>query len=187
LTIADPPAPPQRPATSPGALVERARARDEAAFEALFKLHRDAAYGLALRLTADPDEAEEVVAEAFAAAWFGLPDFAGRSAFGTWLHSILLNRARQRRRAADRRRRRVLTVADPEAWERAVTRTFPGTRIDVERAVAALPPRAREVTLLRHAAGFTYAEIADATGVTMGTVKSQLSRAYQLMRKRLSK
>jgi RNA polymerase sigma factor (sigma-70 family) len=127
-----------------------------------------------------------VAVEAFTAAWFGLRSFHGRSAFGTWVCSIAINRARVRRRAAGRRHRRVVSVADPEAWERAVASTFPGTRIDLERAIVALPPRARESLLLRHAAGMSYREIADAMGVTIGTVKSQLARAYRLMRERLS-
>ncbi len=168
-------------------LVERAgRGRDHAAFEALFRRYRDDAYGVALRLAGDPVDAEEIVVEAFAAAWSGLPRFDGRSAFRTWLHAILLNRSRERRRAARRRRRRIVSVADPEAWERAVDAAFPGTRIDVERAIATLPDRARETALLRHASGLSYAEIAEAMDVTIGTVKSQLARAYALMRERLS-
>jgi RNA polymerase sigma-70 factor (ECF subfamily) len=167
-------------------LVARARGRDARAFEALFRRHRDAVYGLALRYCGDPVEAEDVAVETFAGAWFGLPSFDGRSAFGTWLHAIALNRARQHRRADGRRRRRIIAVADPEAWERAVATTFPETRIDLERAIAGLPERARETTLLRHASGLAYAQIAEVMGVSIGTVKSQLARAYRLMRERLS-
>lgn len=168
-------------------LARRAAERDEKAFEELFARHRDGVYGLALRLTADPVEAEEATAEAFAAAWFGLPEYTGRAPFGGWLRAILANRVRQRRRAAARRARRFVPTPDPEGWERAVRATFPGTRIDVERAIAALPERARETVLLRHAAGLSYAQIADAMSVTIGTVKSQLARGYAIMRERLSK
>lgn len=168
-------------------LVDRAaRGRDEAAFERLLDLHADHAYGLALRLTGDANEAEDATAEAIAAAWFALPRFAGRGTFRAWLHGIVANRVRQRRRARTRRLRRVVPVADPAAWERAVAETFPGTKIDLERALTRLPPRARETLLLRHSSGLSYDEIGEAMRVSIGTVKSQLARAYALMREELS-
>lgn len=165
-------------------LVARARRGDMAAFTALFHAHRDMLFGLALRLTADADLAEEVALEAFTKAWTRLSDFRGESRFSTWLCGIALNTARHRLRGRANRRRRQAPLTpilarlsrDPPPVEEAV---------DLERAIALLPPRAREALLLRHVQGLSCEEAAAAMGVTSGTIKSQTARACGLLRERL--
>ena len=62
---------------------------------------------------------------------------------------------------------------------------MPGTRIDLERAIAALPDKARQVLVLRDVQGYKYDEIAQMTGVTLGTVKAQIHRARRLVKETL--
>lgn len=139
-----------------------------------------------MRLAGDPRQAEEVTLEAFTAAWDGLADFRGDSRFSTWVCSITANlcraRIRERRRRGERFER--LEPSASRADPKAVLHVE--DRIDLERAIASLPHRARETIVLRHIQGFTLAEIAETMGVTIGTVKSQLSRACALMRERFS-
>ena len=91
------------------------------------------------------------------------------------------------RRAARRRSVRVVTTDDPAAAERpeqggAGGDATPGLSLDLERAVAALPPGAREVFVLHDIEGYRHEEIARLTGVAAGTSKAQLFRARRLLR-----
>lgn len=167
----------------------QARGGDRAAFAQLYALHRDVAFGLAVRLTTDRDLAEEVLLDAFASAWSGLTGFRSDSGFGTWVCGIVVNRAREAVRRRARVGSRLETLGEEpasvgDAWGDAVNRTE--DRIDLERAISALPPGAREALLLRHVYGFSCAEAADVMEVSVGTVKSQTSRACALLREKLS-
>jgi RNA polymerase sigma-70 factor (ECF subfamily) len=64
---------------------------------------------------------------------------------------------------------------------------MPGTRVDLERAIAGLPPKAREVLVLRDVQGYKYDEIATMTGVSLGTVKAQIHRARKLVQEALER
>lgn len=167
----------------------QARGGDRAAFAQLYAMHRDLAFGLAVRLTGDRDLAEEVLLDAFASAWSGLPGFRSDSGFGTWVCGIIVNRAREALRRRSRAGSRLETLLEEpasvgDAWGDAVSHTE--DRVDLERAISALPPGAREALLLRHVYGFSCAEAADLLEVSVGTVKSQTSRACALLREKLS-
>ena len=153
----------------------------------MFERHGGRILGLAARLTSDEMLAEQVLLETFADAWRGLPDFRGDSRFATWLYGIALNRTRQALRSRTRRWRR----SEPlEAADRSVASASAPPpvedRIDLERAMAELPERARETLVLRHVQGLSCEEVAAVMGVTRGTVKSQTSRACALLREKLS-
>lgn len=134
--------------------------------------------------------AEDVLLEAFTAAWTNLSGFRGESGFGTWVCGIAVNRARDALRTRVRQRRDVpfdpphRTRAGDDAWTNRARHVE--TRIDLERAIAGLPPGAREALVLRHVHGFSCAEAAGMMGVTEGTVKSQTSRACALLREKLN-
>lgn len=139
-------------------------------------------FGLAVRLTADREVAHDVTLDAFAAAWAAVPRFRGESRFGTWVCGIAVHRAREALRARGRQRERQPQIAAPPWTERA---RLAVDRIDLERAIAELPPGAREALLLRHVHGLSCAEAAVVLGVSAGTVKSQTSRACALLREKL--
>lgn len=169
-------------------LAARAAGGDERAFRLLFERHSSRIFGLATRLTSDRELAERVLLEAFADAWNGLSGFRGDSRFGTWLYGIALNRARQAVRSRARRRKRQgaleyeSAIAVAPSLQAAIEE-----RIDLERAMAELPERARETLILRHVQGLSCEEVAAVMDVTTGTVKSQTSRACALLREKLSK
>ena len=92
--------------------VERAQQADTTAFESLYRLHVDRVYGLCLRMTGNPSEAEDCTQEAFIQAWKKLSKFRGDSAFGTWMHRVAVNSVLGRMRKARRELDRIQAVTD---------------------------------------------------------------------------
>jgi len=173
-------------------IIRRAQRGDEAAFETLYRAHVGRVHALCLRLTADPAQAEEFTQDAFVRAWERLASFRGESAFSSWLYRLTVNVVFLSQRASRRRARRVFTSEDPEALERPQDHAGGGgggggAQLDLERAVAALPPGAREVFVLHDVEGYRHQEIAELTGIAVGTSKAQLFRARRLLREALSK
>jgi len=168
-------------------LVTKAQAGDPRAFEALYRRTVDRTYALCLRMCADADEAAELVQDAYVRAWQGLGSFRGESLFTTWLHRLTVNLILQDRRGKGRRRARETLEGDLERFGRAACSAMPGTRVDLERAIAGLPEKAREVLVLRDVQGYKYDEIAQMTGVSLGTVKAQIHRARALVKEALDR
>lgn len=172
-------------ADSMDALVRAAQAGDTEAFEALYGRTSDRVYAVCLRMSGDADRATELVQDVFVRVWQKLPGFRGDSQFTTWLHRLTVNLVLQERRSRGRREAREVGAPDLERYERAARRSMPGTRVDLERAIAALPDKARRVLVLRDIEGYRYDEIARMTGVTLGTVKAQIHRARGLVKEAL--
>ena len=179
------------PAPSPllSDLVRCAQQGDPAAFQGLYREHVGRVYALCLRLTADAQRAEELTQDAFVRAWQRLASFRGESAFGTWLYRLTVNVVFMSRRAERRRERRVLASDDPAALERPseAATTGPTLALDLERAIAALPAGAREVLVLHDVEGYRHTDIAELTGIAVGTSKAQLFRARRLLREALNR
>jgi RNA polymerase sigma-70 factor (ECF subfamily) len=167
------------------ALVERAKAGDTRAFEALYRRLVGRTYALCMRMSRDPQRAEELTQDVFVRAWERMGSFRGDSKFTTWLHRLAVNVVLQAGRTKGRRESREWLVADPAEYLSKVTREMPGTRVDIERAIAALPEGARTVLVLRDIEGYKYDEIAEIQGVALGTVKAQIHRARRMMREKL--
>lgn len=176
-----------------GALVDRARRGEMDAFERLYRLHAGRVYALCLRLAGEPVEARELVQDTFIHAWGALPRFRGESSLTTWLHRIAVNAQLERRRRDRRRTARVsLAEDDDDDVEHAasaggfVAPTDVATAIDLERAIAALPPGVRRAFVLHEVEGYTHEEVAGMTGLATGTLRAQLHRARQLLIRALS-
>jgi RNA polymerase sigma-70 factor (ECF subfamily) len=167
-------------------LVDRATRGDVSAFETLYRGSVGKVFALCLRMCGERSLAEELTQEAFVRAWQKLPSFRGESAFSTWMHRLTVNVVLGHFRSTGRRQHRELAAG--EAWfaEGTATAEHPGTSVDLERAIAALPDGARTVFVLHDVEGYKHTEIADATGIAVGTSKAQLSRARQLLRKALA-
>jgi RNA polymerase sigma-70 factor (ECF subfamily) len=157
------------------------------AFETLYRTHIGNVYGLCLRMTANPTIAEDCAQDAFVQAWRSLPVFEARSSFGTWLHRIAVNAV-----LARGRRREELLGRDASA-EESVAETLPdptspdaGAAIDLEHAIAQLPPGARQALVLVGIYGYSHEEAAAMLGIAIGTCKSQLHRARQLLGQHLN-
>ena len=163
-------------------VLERAQRGEQGAFEALYREHVGHVYALCLRMSGDARRAEELTQDVFVRAWTKLDTFRGEAAFGTWLHRLAVNVVLQKQRTDKRRRARVETRETlPEPTER-VARERPVDRVDLERAVAALPEGARMVVVLHVVHGYKHREIAEMMGTAEGTAKAQLHRARQLLR-----
>ena len=169
------------------AQVTRAQAGDHDAFEAVYRRTSDRVYALCLRMVGDADQAQELVQDVFVRTWERLGSFRGDSLFTTWLHRLAVNLILQDRRSRGRRRAREVTDPDLERYGRASVQAMPGTRVDLERAIAGLPRKAREVLVLRDVEGYKYDEIARITGVSLGTVKAQIHRARGLVKEALER
>lgn len=168
-------------------LVRRARDGDIAAFESLYRRHRDRVYGLVWRLCGgDHGRAEDLLQEAFVRAWQKLDTFRGDSLFGTWLHRLSVNVALGDRRSRLRRAKWEAPMDDTiDRVAVGAADVAAGSRSDLEQAIAALPERARAVLVLHDIEGYRHAEIARMTGMAVGSSKAQLHRARKLVRKEL--
>ena len=174
-------------AVSESELVREAQAGNDDAFERLYRKHGRRIYALCLRMVSDPDRAEELMQDAFVRAWNTIGSFQHKSAFGTWLHRLSVNVVLSDMRAEKRRSSRELLPGDLDQFKHEVRDALPETRMDLERAIAALPSGAKEVLVLHDIEGYRYREIAGLIGVAEGTVKSQLSRARRLVREALER
>jgi RNA polymerase sigma-70 factor (ECF subfamily) len=167
-------------------LVAAAARGSTAAFEQLYRMHVGKVYGLCLRMTADIATAEDCTQETFIQAWRALPTFELRSRFATWLHRIAVNAvlARSRRRQESLGNEGSVedlaaeSLADPgEADASGV--------LDLEAAIASLPPGARQVLVLAGLYGYSHDETAAMLGLAVGTCKAQLHRARRLLLARM--
>jgi len=161
-------------------------AADLDAFEAIYREHAGRVYALCLRLTSNQVEARELTQDTFVRAWEALPNFRGDANVTTWLHRIAVNAMLMQRRSTRRRLSRVsLAEDDREEGEVVEQGTVApkdvGTAIDLERAIAALPPGVRRAFVMHDVEGYSHEEIARMTGLAAGTLRAQLHRARQLL------
>ena len=168
-------------------LIRRAQNGDQAAFETLYRALVGRIYALSLRLVSDPTRAEELTQGAFVRAWQKLASFRGESTFVVWLHRLTVNLMLEERRSEGRRTARVLVTDDDDLLHGKVSAGSPEARIDLERAIASLPTGARTAFVLHDVEGYRHEEIAEMTGLAMGTSKAQLHRARRLLREALER
>ena len=143
-------------------------------------------YAVCMRMCGSRQEAERLTQDVFVRAWTRLASFRGDSEFSSWLHRITVNIVLEDGRATRRRTQRVDNVEDPSALERpGPGGVDPDARMDLERAIALLPPGARHALVLHDIEGYKHAEIAELLGIAVGTVKAQLHRARRLLRVRI--
>ena len=167
-------------------LLERFWAGDPAAFDRIVAIHRLAVYRVARRILGSHEEADEAAQETFVRAYRSLSGFRGESRLRTWLIRIALNVSRTI--GASRERTASLEEAADaidagESAEAAAGRQEAGAA--VRRAVAGLPPRQREVVLLKVFSDLTYEEVAAVMGLTAGAVKAHFHQAVSNLRRRM--
>lgn len=166
----------------------RAAAGDRDAFARLYQAHTGRVFALCARMTADRALAEELTQDVFVRAWEKLPLFRGESSFGTWLHRLAVNVVLNRRESDGRRRRHLADDEHGTALDAAPARPHaPGDRMDLEQAIAGLPPGARRIFVLHDVEGYRHEEIATRLGMTAGGSKAQLHRARLLLREALQR
>jgi RNA polymerase sigma-70 factor (ECF subfamily) len=167
------------------ALVGRAASGDATAFEALYRKHVGRVHGAIWRLVGrNQARADELTQDAFVRAWKKLPEFRFESAFGTWLYRLSINVALmdlRGRSGAEDLEDELLDQAESHAHGESGARGE--LRLDLERVVAKLPPRARAVLVLHDVEGWKHEEIGRELGMAVGSSKAQLHRARRLLRK----
>jgi len=162
-------------------LARRFTAGDETAFRALYRAHSPALYAFVRRLLGrHAAHADDVFQDVWLRAVRDLGRFQWRSTFRTWLFGIAVNRSREVVRLTARNE-----TSDEPAAEPRVRPAPTAERIDLERALAALSLRYREVLILHDIYQFTHEEIGELLGIDAGTSKSNLSRGRGVMRERL--
>ncbi len=168
-------------------LVRRAADGEVAAYELLYRAHVGRIHALCLRMSRDRSEAEELVQDVFVRVWERLGSFRGDSAFGTWLHRVAVNTVIESLRTKGRWRERQAGAVEAAEIPDASFQRLAGTDLDLERAIASLPPRARMVFVLHDVVGHKHREIAELTGTAVGTCKAHLHRARSLLRNALTR
>src|SRR5436190_18035222 len=168
--------------------VARAAAGDRGAFERLYRLHVNRVFSLCARMVADRTRAEELTQDVFVRVWEKLGLFRGESSFGTWLHRLTVNVVLNARKSEGRSRSRFEDDDEGNGVDALPARPLaPGDRMDLEAAIAKLPPGARRVFTLHDVEGYKHEEIAEMLGVTSGATKAQLHRARLLLREALNR
>jgi RNA polymerase sigma-70 factor (ECF subfamily) len=180
------------------ALVEALKQGEKPACACLVKHHGSQMYAVALRIMGDPNEAEEVLQEAFISACDKVGDFQGRSKLSTWLYRITTNAALMRLR---KRRDNVISLDEPQILEEGdlLPRQLGDWSVEpsrqaltgelrevMEGAVKDLPPTLRAAFVLRDIQGLNTQETAEALDISQSAVKVRLHRARLQLRERLA-
>ena len=174
-------------------LVARCAKGDQAACAELVAEHQRMVYQLAFHLLGDREEALDLSQDVFMRVFRTLPQFRGHSQLRTWIYRIVVNHARNRQRWWRRRHRASQVSLDQHLERHAEPSGNPQVAPDnvlaqkrlasqLRRALDALPFDQRSVVVLREIDGLSYDEIAFSLGVTLGTVKSRLTRARHALR-----
>ena len=176
------------------ALLLAMAAGDERAVERLYDAFGSLLYAVALRIVRLPEDAEEVVLEAFSQAWRDAPRFdPARGSAVAWLVSIARSRALDRLRAGARVRRTADHAAaaapEGEAPAMGVWREDPESAVErkdryarIAAAVRALAPPVREVVELAFTEGLSHSELAERLGLPLGTVKTRMRSGIRVLR-----
>ncbi|MFN2578664.1 MAG: sigma-70 family RNA polymerase sigma factor [Pyrinomonadaceae bacterium] len=181
--------------------LEKLRSGEALAYERLVAEHSGDVYALLHRLTTDPEEARDLTQETFLRAFQNIDRFRGDSSLKTWIYRIAINQARNRWRWWRRRKRDVTVSLDAtdEHRDRPLATTLPSENTpspeqetlarereaQLREALKGLRRSYREAVILRDVEGFSYEEIASTLQISIGTVKSRISRGRLELRHQL--
>ncbi len=182
------------------ALIKAFQAGDPAVFDELVHRHKDSVFNLCYRFLGDHQEANDSAQEIFIKVYRSLKKFRFKSSFSTWLYRIAVNTCKNRIKSLEYRlKKRTKRLDNHEMGtgsnlsdELVDESQSPMLELEkkersriVQQAISTLSETKRSVILLRDIEGLTYDEIADVTGLNLGTVKSKLARARADLRNRL--
>lgn len=180
-------------------LVKKSLSGDTEAFEELVSRYQNKVYALAYRYMGNEEDAYDMTQEAFLKAFRSLRTFKGSSSFGTWLYRVATNVCLDELR---RRKRRILPISldeplatkEGDEVEKDITDPAPTADIIYERQefseyilafLNQMKPEHKIVIILRDMMDFSYEEIAQILNCSVGTVKSRISRARNILRKKI--
>jgi len=171
-------------------LVTASKNGDQDAFSLLVQRYQRRVFNLVFRMLQNYEEASEITQEAFLAAWQGLRSFRGEARFSTWLYRIAYNCALKQLEL--RKREQTLNQAlqseqalEPADGGHAAHLAMLDNQEMVQEQLSQLPPKYRIVLILRHLQDMTYEEMAEVLTMPVGTIKTHLFRARNLLKERL--
>jgi len=179
-------------------LASALRARSEEAYELLVSRFQQPVYNLVYRLLADPGESCDVVQEVFLKIFRNIGTFRSQSSLKTWIYRIAVNEVHNYRRWFFRHRRQEVVLEDESQGGKNFGDTVPDRgrspydcaldsekRVMIEEALARINPMFRAAVVLRDVEDLSYEEIADILDISLGTVKSRITRGRDAMRRQL--
>jgi RNA polymerase sigma-70 factor (ECF subfamily) len=167
------------------AIIESVKAGDKIAYRKLYDTHVGQVYALCLRLTANKELAEEAVQEVFVQVWKSIQHYRGDSKFSTWLYSVASNITISHIRKQKTWWKKLVDMEDdaiPEIPYRNRDDSDGQKMDNLEIHIQKLPEKARLVFVLYMVQGFRHDDIANITGMAVGSSKAQLHRAKQLLK-----
>jgi RNA polymerase sigma-70 factor (ECF subfamily) len=174
------------------ALARLAANGNATAFDEIYSRHRSFVYSIALRMTGNIADAEDLTQESFVSVFRRVGSFRGDASFTTWLYRLVSNQVKMHFRY--RSSRPEMQTSDgkiPEPWLAITRRPDPGEQLidglAIEEAMLMLPPGYRKAFILHDIEGYKHDEAARLSGHTVGTSKSQLHKARACLRAVLSK
>ncbi len=174
------------------ALVKKSKRGNTDAFGELVEIYQKFVFGIVISDVKNREDAEDISQDVFVKAWKGIFEFRQDSTFASWLYKIAKNSAKDFIRS---RERRPISAPDgdealsqipdgDETPEQAVLKDE--EKSEILAVIDTLPAEQKEALTYRDLMGITYLEIAEITGVTIGTVKSRISRAREHIKKKIS-
>ena len=173
-------------------LIEQASDGNAAAFNELMAQHEQQMYAVALRMCANREDAQDCLQEAMLRVYRAISGFKGQSNFSTWLYRITMNTCLDELRRRKNKQNTSLDGLLDQGWSPTEGSAGPEQealrselRDKMGGAIRQLPEDMRAAIVLRDMQGLTYDEIAQVTQVSVGTVKSRISRGREKLREKL--
>lgn len=168
-------------------LMARVAENDLQAFDELVNLYKNKLFTMLVRMVGSQEEAEDLLQETFVRVWEHRRSFDDRYCFSTWVYTIAMNLGKNELRKRKKvrflsmfdRENNPIEVEDPQAEHSG------GMGVLIDRAIAKLPVRYREAFVLRDLQELSYDEIGEVLRVPVGTVKSRVNRARNLLKDEL--
>ena len=168
-------------------LAARCRRGEMPAFEELYKRHSSRLYSIAYRMTGSAADAEDLLQDIFLQVHRRIDSYRGEAALSTWLHRLAVNACLDFLRSKQGRRQQATdSLDDGDSAEPVAHPSWrPDTvldRMDLERAVAQLPPSYKQAFLLHDVEGLEHHEVGELLGIAVGTSKSLVHKARMRLR-----
>jgi RNA polymerase sigma-70 factor, ECF subfamily len=171
----------------------------EGAFRELYELFKDRVYNVCYRITGNPSDALDASQETFGILFRKVGAFRFESRFSSWVYRIAVNASIDLKRRAGAKRSasldvlqgshedgRRLDLADDVTEAPMAAASRHELEHEIQRAITRLSPKMRAITVLRYVESLSYEEISETLGVSLGTVKSRLSRAHDALDRELT-
>ncbi|MBD3170267.1 MAG: sigma-70 family RNA polymerase sigma factor [candidate division Zixibacteria bacterium] len=177
-------------------LISAALNGDQRAYQQLFELHRNAIHHIIIRIVRNHEETRDLVQETFIKAFSSLESYRSEYRFSTWLYKIAANSSidfLRKKKIDSFSLDKPIKTKDGEVEMELPDNTYnpekdfanKAKRFSIEEAIDSLPPKYRDVIVMRHQEDRSYEEIAEQLRIPVGTVKARIFRARELLKKKL--